>query len=231
MIDESMETPAMVPTVLRLLRPAGALAALLTACALSGACSNNSSTPPSVYIIATLGVGSSSPAPLCNFASSQPWVSVGTNTNSSATPPSTVQDGNNAASGGKVSVNCTVAPSGNGFDVRLSVTEAGLSGGTVTITSPSGQGAVTASAGASGLTGVFSSSTYGTYTSNDCTIAFTYNGESITGQPPIAAGRIWGHLSCPVAINSNHTTTGLDGGTANEQCDAEGDFLFEECGQ
>jgi hypothetical protein len=74
---------------------------------------------------------------------------------------------------------------------------------------------------------VFESGVSGTYSQSACTLAFTYNGTSVPDSPPIAAGRIWGHLSCPVAVGS----AGAGGGAAAPQCDAEADFLFEQCHQ
>ena len=87
----------------------------------------------------------------------------------------------------------------------------------MTIISPGGAGAVTLSGGA-GIGGTFTRSD-GTYTQSTCSLAFTYQGSAVPAAPPIAAGRIWGHLSCPAAQ--------VSGGTG--QCDAEADFLFEQC--
>jgi hypothetical protein len=88
-------------------------------------------------------------------------------------------------------------------------------------------GAVTQSGG-TGITGVFESSMNGRYRETDCTIAFTYLGQPV-GQTPLAAGRIWGHLSCPSAALDGSTVM-VDGGTESKQCDGEADFLFEQCG-
>jgi hypothetical protein len=49
--------------------------------------------------------------------------------------------------------------------------------------------------------------------------------------PPIAAGRIWGHITCPHAVEQGQTTTGADGGPASISCPASADFLFEQCNQ
>ena len=78
--------------------------------------------------------------------------------------------------------------------------------------------------------GVFQSTGSGTYRETDCTISFTYQQEAVPDNPPIAAGRIWGHISCPTAQVAGQTVMLPDGGTQNRQCDAEADFLFEQCG-
>jgi hypothetical protein len=192
----------------------------------SGGSSGGAAVIAEGFIAATVGSGPSSPATVCNLGSVQSWLDVGTPTTTGI--PVTVPDGG-TQSGAPVTVSCTVSASGSGFDVNLSIGELGTEGGSVTITSPPGQGAVTLS-GAQGITGVFQSSSYGTYQESDCTLAFTYSGSPIQ-QQPIAAGRIWAHISCPSAQVSGETVVGPDGGTQNIQCDAEADFLFEQCGQ
>jgi len=177
------------------------------------------------FIAATVGVGPQSNSKVCNLGTVQTWLDVGTAVGGQETPD-TQADGSNE-SGAKVSVQCTVSASGSGFDIDLVVSQGGLMGGSVTITSPGGTGAVTM-AGGSGITGVFESQTQGRYRETDCTIAFTYQDKPITSQPPVAAGRIWGHISCPTAVVSGQTVD-VDGGTQSVQCDAEADFLFEQC--
>jgi hypothetical protein len=213
----------MILGILRLTRYAG-WPALLAACATASACSSNPSPVPQAFIAATVGVGPSSGSMVCNFGTVTQWLDVGTPVGGNSTP-TTQADGSNQA-GATVHVACSVSTSGDGFDVDLNVTQEGLKGGSVTITSPPGAGAVTQSGG-TGITGVFQSSTYGTYRETDCTIAFTYNGQPV-GQTPLAAGRIWGHISCPTAQVSGQTVM-VDGGTQDVQCDGEADFLFEQC--
>jgi hypothetical protein len=211
--------------VLRILRPArhAGWAALLAASATATACSSNPAPTPEAFVAATVGVGPMSGPKVCNLGTVTPWLDVGTAVGGNSTP-TTQTNGSNQA-GSKIDVACTVAASGNGFDIDLSVTQEGTNGGSVTITSPSGMGAVTQSGG-SGISGVFESNGV-KYRETDCTIAFTYNGQTVN-QTPLAAGRIWGHISCPTAQISGQTVM-VDGGTEDVQCDAEADFLFEQC--
>jgi hypothetical protein len=44
----------------------------------------------------------------------------------------------------------------------------------------------------------------------------------VPASPPIAAGRIWGHLRCPHAFDNE---------TPSVVCDVEADFMFENCTQ
>jgi hypothetical protein len=213
--------------VFRILRPARHVAwlALVVACGVSSACSSSKPAVPDAFVQATVGPGANGTA--CNQnATITNWLDIGTPV---AGKPTTQGDGSNQA-GSTIHVSCTVATSGSGFDVELSATQEGLNGGSLIITSPQGQGAVTQSGG-TGLTGVFENGSYGDYTSSNCTISFTYQGSPVPDQPPLAAGRIWGHISCPNASQAGKTVTGGDGGAETVQCDTEADFLFEQCGQ
>jgi hypothetical protein len=217
----------MVLRILRISRHAGWVA-LVAACAVSSACNNSPPQSPDVFVAATVGVGSQSPPTVCNFSgASDQFLDIGTATGNK---PTTVQDGNSQSGGSTVHATCTVSTAANGFDISLNAILDGPQGGSILITSPSGQGAVTASGG-SGITASFQSGSQGIYRETDCTIAFTYDGSQVP-ETPIAAGRVWGHVSCPAAQSANgQTVTGPDGGTQPVQCDAEADFLFEQCGQ
>jgi hypothetical protein len=138
-----------------------------------------------------------------------------------------VQDGASQGSG-KATVRCAVQANNGGFDVSL---DGALTGaGSVTITSSAGAGAVNATTGGTGITGVFQSASKGTFRSDQCTITFTYDGMPLSSSVAIQSGRIWGHLSCPGAQNMDIAIMAVDGGVAYATCDTEADFLFENCG-
>jgi hypothetical protein len=200
-----------------------AWAGLLAACGAAAACSSTNNPPPDAYMAAEVGGG-----PDCPFPSPvTTWLPVGTDT---ADKPTTVTDQGSTASG-TASIDCTVHPSGGGFDISLSVSVAGSPGGNVTITSPSGAGAVTTSGGTGITASFYNSVDQGPYSETNCTISYTYLGAPVPISPPIAAGRIWGHINCPDATSSGMTTTGPDGGATVRQCPASADFLFEQCNQ
>jgi hypothetical protein len=129
--------------------------------------------------------------------------------------PSTVADGH---AGDQVA--CTVHPDGAGFDLSLA---ASGSGGALTVTSTS---PVVAGGGGGddALTVVWQSSQTAPATATNCTLTFTYEGNPVPDSPAIAAGRIWGHVSCP------QVPLVATGGVA-PSCDGEADVLFEECGE
>ena len=161
---------------------------------------------------------------LCPWGSQTEWMAVGTPT---GPKPTTAADGTTQG-GGRVTANCTVHPSGGGFDVQLS---AGLSGsGSVTIISNTGAGDVTTTGGKN-TTGTFQATDKGHFSASDCTISYMYQGGKVPANPPVAPGQIWGHLSCPDMTKTDVLVTGPDGGTAYATCDGEADFLFEYCGQ
>jgi hypothetical protein len=203
--------------ILSLLRPltrhAGWLA-LAGACAT--ACSSNTSPPPDAFVAGSIGTGQNgAQCPLSGVAATA--LAIGTNT---PNKPTTVQDGGNNG-GGNVSVACKVTPNGNNFDIDLSAEQQGTSGATLAIT-----GTVDPNSGGMGINGTFASAQDGTYTSANCTITYTYNGSAVPVTPYVAAGRIWGHISCPMGMNSQQ-----DLGGKPAACDGEADFLFEQCSQ
>jgi hypothetical protein len=219
----------MILRILRMARHAGWLA-LVATCTVASACSSNPPTPDA-FVAATVGVGSQSPASVCNNSGAAvQFLDIGSPTGPKPTP---VQDGNSQSGGANVHVTCTVSTSGSGFDINLQALLDGPHGGSITITSPSGQGAVTANGG-SGITAAFQSGAVGNYRQNGCTISFTYGGAQVgsADNPAVAAGRIWGHVSCPAAQSATgQTVTGPDGGSQPPQCDGEADFFFENCSQ
>ena len=163
--------------------------------------------PADAFVQATVGPGTQNPASCLLTGSPQTWVSLGTATQAK---PTTVQ------SGGDVFVACSVVPSGGGFNIDLDAHLLGSAGAELSVFSAPGKGAVTPS-GATGLAASFVSQAYGTFSATDCALSFEYQGSPVPVSPPVAAGRIWGHLSCPTASMGSSI------------CDAEADFLFEQC--
>ncbi len=210
----------MIPSLLRY----GTYLTLLGACTASMGCNNPSSPPAAVYIQATVGPTA---AQTCPQVSTKPVLDVGTGTGGT---PTTVDDQGNGSSG-QVSVTCTVHPSGNGFDVDLETNMQGTQGGSVVITTPSGDGRVTTGT-STGVTAHFlGNMTGGPYVDTNCTITYTYMGSDINLSPLVAAGRIWGHIDCPHAQDRSQMKTQPDGGVGPAECFASADFLFENCQQ
>lgn len=200
-------------------------APLLAASSVAVACSSTKPAAPDAFVQATVGPGNGDSSSVCQLGTVDQFLNIGTATGDN---PTRVTDGNQQA-GSTVHISCTIATSGGGFDINLNATQEGLSGGSLTITSPSGQGAVTTSGG-TGITAVFESGQDGTFRGTNCTLSFSYQGGTVPDQPPIAAGRIWGHISCPDSEVAGQTVPAPDGGTENRTCDGEADILFEQCG-
>jgi hypothetical protein len=177
-------------------------------------CSSPPPPPPDTFVNLTLAPQSTNN--LCSYASAHSVLAIGTPTGGS---PQTMADQSQAPTG-NVSVICTV---GGGFDVSLSAAVGGNQGGTLTI-----NGHVT-TAGGSNITADFTSNG-ASYSENDCTIGFTYQGSVVPSKPPIAGGRIWGHLKCPSMTNPAQPKL-VNGMQVPETCDGEADFLFDNCSQ
>jgi hypothetical protein len=175
--------------------------------------SGDSSVPPDTFVNATVKSGSQG---TCSIAGSSN-LSWGLGSGMGASP---IRVSNGGMLGnGTVGVTCSVHPVGSGFDVSLSAAYSSNQGGQLTITSPDGKGAVT-TAGGSGLTvSLTTDQPAAMLSSSSCSLAYTYNGSPVPSSPPVTAGRIWGHVSCPAASAGSST------------CDLEADFLFENCGE
>ncbi|HEY6461890.1 MAG TPA: hypothetical protein VIY73_17110, partial [Polyangiaceae bacterium] len=154
--------------------------------------------PPDAFVSATL----------CN----DPAFALG---HATTVRPSTVEDGH---AGDHVA--CAVHPDASGFDLSLTASGSG-SALTVTSTSPVVAGG---GGGDDALTVVWQSTQTGPATATNCTLTFTYEGNPVPDSPAIAAGRVWGHVSCPdVPL--------LATGGVTPSCDGEADILFEQCSE
>jgi hypothetical protein len=204
-------------TSLTLRRAAGAA----IACVLGLACSGNKPPVPNGFIQAFIGPGNGGSS-VCGYQAETQFIQIGEPTD---TEPGTESNGD-FQNPGTVMIDCKVDKSGGGnFNIRISAEVNGPMGGSVVI-----QGTVSATGG-SNIVGGFTSSTNGTFSDNNCTIAFTYNMQPVSGQvgTPLDSGRIWAHLSCPNATQSGTSEIGDDGGATQRTCDGEADFLFQNC--
>ena len=175
---------------------------------------------PDAFVLAYVGPGTGSTA-VCGYQSDQTFVAIGSPLDPK---PSTVTNGDFQQGAGTVTLSCAVDPSGAAFKVKINAEIGGQNGGSVTIV-----GNVDATGG-TGIYGGFTSAQNGTFVAQDCSITFTYNMEPVpVGGSPVAAGRIWGHIDCPNAMESGTAEITADGGATQRTCDAHADFLFENC--
>jgi hypothetical protein len=183
--------------------------------------------PPDAFVNLAVGGGTA----CATYPSLEEWALIGT-----AAPghPNTVQSAGPYANN-SVSVVCVVHPQGNGFDVYANAH--GPQGDGMWFVSPKGQGIVTTMT-SPGISAYFVNQS-GAFTEDvnpsdpmGCTITYEYDPGGSPGgvagdvpvpaSPPIAAGRIWGHIKCPHAF---------DNATPSVLCDVEADFMFENCTQ
>lgn len=127
--------------------------------------------------------------------------------------PAPVKDGESFGQGA-VSVSCSVVPVGtNEFQVNASVNLSGATGGLFRI-----DGKFAATGEQTNIRGFFSSRASGnTYDQKDrqCVVRYT------TPTMGVAAGRVWGEITCPSAEDTDADTT----------CTAVAQFRFENCAQ
>ncbi len=166
-------------------------------------CSDPAPVVPRAAIASFVGQGDKAPSQGCGEASGS-WVEIGDN----AHP---VSDGD-SQNGGGVRVSCAVTPSGDGFNVTASATLSGAGdlSGSITI-----NGHFTATGQQTGIAATFQKGNTGTFAQTDCVV--DYNQPLQT----VAAGRVWGYITCPTAELSGQ----------GRVCEAKGEFKFENCGQ
>src|SRR5262249_6598617 len=115
---------------------------------------------------------------------------------------------------GKVSVACSVTSAGNNsFNVTATVDLSGATGGLFRV-----DGVFSTTGDQNSIHATFSSRrTTNTYDEGDrkCVVRYTTPFEGV------AAGRVWGEITCPNAVNS----------VAQKTCAATATFRFENCSQ
>jgi hypothetical protein len=186
------------------------------ACASAVACSKTPATP-SAFVGATLG------GLKCPVASAT-VINAGGMTPGAM--PMTVPDQTNG-----LSITCSVQAGGSGFNISLSAHQAGGQGGDLVITGSN----IDANGGTVNTQWVSQASGL-EYGQSDCKLTYTYIGQSIPMNQRISSGNIWGHVSCPNAMDLSGSTAGTqtttaDGGVINSICDGEADFLFSNCSE
>lgn len=121
--------------------------------------------------------------------------------------------------GSPVSLECSVAPGGKGFQVKLLAELAGAEGGSITI-----EGDFATAGEQTGVKAVFQRGDFGQFSATDCTVKYyndTNEDESKASFRGVAAGRVWGFIKCPSVVNAS----------SNKACKAEAQFRFENCGK
>ncbi len=207
-------------TILNRARAAGLL---LGAGLVASAC-GSAPAPPQAYVFLQMSADSPAAAGMCvGYPSDTTLMQIGMPGNPNASPMPTAPT--RVSTGAQhTAIACSVHQEGDSFAINLQIAQGNVAGtGSTTLTVT---GVVSASTGGTNLTSDVSNTIAGDYHSTTCSISFdTSKGAgALPAGAPVAPGRIWAHLSCPAAQNSAITT-----GNGPSTCDAETDFIFENC--
>lgn len=177
---------------------------------LAPGCSNNNAASAEVALVWTVTPGTNSSSQ-CGAVNDT--FSIG---DPEGDPIVTASDGtkfNNVP----VSVNCKVSPNSTGYSVEATASYGNV--GSITITGQFNVASGASPGTQSNITGSFNDAVPGGLiahlTESDCTVTFSKNSHM-----GIAPTRVWGYIDCPHDTASNGTV-----------CDANAEFLFENCGQ
>ena len=175
---------------------------------------------PQAFAIVTMGPSAAFPGLCLSYPLDTTVMEVGQPGTSSA-QPTRVTSGASA-----VMISCSVHPQGPSYLIDLQISQASATGSASS--SLIVNGVVDPTVGATMNVSVHVPLSGGEeFVSSNCSVTFSTPGAGASPSgPPIAAGRIWAHLSCPGAQD-----TALPAGTGPDTCDAEADFILENCGQ
>jgi hypothetical protein len=188
---------------------------------IASACSSKAE-PPQAFVDLVMSQGQNSG--LCSsYPTDTTIMEVGQPGVSTITPPTQpvrIQTGAQ-----HVQITCSVHPQGTEFAINLDVLQGNVAGnGSSSLTVG---GVVDPETGGTNITAAVLSTTGGQYVSSACTIDFNTPGAGAEpAGPPVAAGRIWAHLSCAAATDSGMMVSPGQPAT----CDVEVDMIFENCG-
>jgi hypothetical protein len=209
--------------LMTLLKIAPAAALALGVGLVASACSSKPE-PPQAFVMLVMSASHDMPGMCVGYPSDTTIMQVGEPGNPNALPmatqPTRISTGTQS-----VQIVCSVHPTGSTYDVNLQIAQGDMGMGSSSLTVVATN--VDPTTNAMNVNGNVSNSRAGDYSSSACTISFTTPGAG--AQPagsPIEPGRIWAHLSCGDATNPA-ITTGTGG--APSTCDAEVDFIFENC--
>jgi hypothetical protein len=189
----------------------------------SGSATEADASPqPQAFVQLAMSPSLASPGMCVGYPTNAPLMQVGQPGVPTDNPP--IQPTRVSTGTQSVTIACSVHQEGDSFAINLRIAQGNVSStGATTLTIT---GMVNASTGGTNLTGDVSNTIAGNYSSSACTVSFGTPGAGASPQgPSVAAGRIWAHLSCP-AVQSSAVTTQSG---APSTCDAEADFVFENC--
>ena len=164
--------------------------------------SDDTPSPPKAFVYAQIGPGVDkdvNDSTRCKLTTEE-WLSLGK-------PEAGVESGT-MQSESQVTTSCSVVPEADGFRVAASASLERRGSFTVS-------GFFKASGEQPKIRGSFTRGDTGTFRQDDCTVTYE-------GQQGVAAGRVWGKISCPKAS--------FQGGQ-DRTCLGTAEFKFETCDQ
>ncbi len=182
-----------------------------------GGCSEPTPATPRAVFDSTLGGGAGQTSS-CQI-NSQTWFAIGNFGNPDKGVPSKPIESGETEGQGQVTVDCKVAPEGDGFRVVAEVSTDGAPSNTGPIGATfSIEGVFTAEGTQENVTAIFYRSDFGSFKQTDCTVTYP---EAALKETPVAAGRVWGEISCP----------NIELADQGRVCTGKAEFRFENCNQ
>lgn len=195
------------------LSPLATLAVLAAATLPAAGCSDPEPARAQVILTSSINPGSNPPS---GCPESGTWFDIGSFGNP-ASPveaeqkPRAVLDGDTDPSGGQAALTCAVTLAPDGFNVKGTARLTGGNGGAFTI-----QGLFKAEGEQTGISATFAKvGRSDPYIGSDCTVRYTSPTQGV------AAGRVWGEVTCPAATAAGVART----------CETVATFRFENCVQ
>lgn len=180
------------------------------------ACESTPATPQ-VALTSSLSSQSKTSVGFDSCPTYGPFIEVGAFRGPTKEETDVVVDGEDVK-GSPLKITCSVIPDGDSFNVDVQAQVTASEGGTVHVI-----GTFKASGEQTGVRAIFQAGDYGQFTDDDCTV--TYYDKSKNEDPSkttfrgVAAGRVWGFLTCGAAENVQ----------SNKACSATAQFRFENC--
>lgn len=199
--------------------PAAALA--LGVGLVASACSSTPE-PPRAFVMLVMSASRAMPGMCVGYPSDTTIMQIGTPGDPNVSPA--IQPTRISTGAESVQIVCSVHQTGSTYDVSVQIAQGDVGMGSSSLTvSATG---VDPTNGATNVNGTVSNSRAGSYNSAACTITYSTPGTGVmVDGPSIQPGRIWAHLSCDETTNPAIQT-----GSGPSTCDAEVDFIFENCG-
>jgi hypothetical protein len=191
-----------------------------TTASMVGGCSSNTPATPNAYVSAVLQGSADLGTEACGINEAS-FLEVGASSGGGGIASA---DDGSSQGGFNVSVSCSVTANSDGSFQVNALASNGSAGAFGII------GKFTSSGVQTGIHATFSGPANADFSEVDCTVAYSSIVEP--GAPTgVAAGRVWGTVTCPDAVDPGTSEIGPDGGDVSRTCAATAEFKFQNCSQ